>query len=365
MTIAPVLHLESILPGLASEPTREQAVPGLSPQAEAERREDRVELSEAGRALVAAAKSLPRQGQVDSGGAVHGLAASEAQVEAADPQAVQVEGVEIPDLRALAGASGKPESDAQGVGEGDEERKANPTAEKTASGRELSEEEQAEVEQLKERDREVRAHEQAHVVAGGRYVRGGIQFEYEIGPDGRRYAVGGEVSIDTSPVPEDPEATLQKAETIRRAALAPAQPSGQDRRAAAAASRMEAEARQELLVERLEEDEAEGPGPASEAEAQGLEAGGKTGGSDAERAGAEGDNGPAVSDGTDEADRAPFPVSETPVEHAARKRPQGVGGAGGDDGPPGGLDGFTPAAMGPVIRLEYGVRPGQVVDVYG
>ena len=117
----------------------------------------------------------------------------------------------------------------------------------------LGKEEQQAVEQLKRRDREVRTHEHAHVAAGGQYVRGGIQYEYETGPDGKRYAVGGEVSIDTTPVSGDPEATIRKAQTIRRAALAPAQPSAQDRRAAAAASQMEARARQEMLTEQRQE----------------------------------------------------------------------------------------------------------------
>ena len=45
------------------------------------------------------------------------------------------------------------------------------------------------------------------------------------GPDGQRYAIGGEVPIDLSAVPGNPQATLQKALTIRRAALAPTDPS--------------------------------------------------------------------------------------------------------------------------------------------
>ena len=111
---------------------------------------------------------------------------------------------------------------------------------------ELSADEKRELDKLKARDREVRAHEAAHKAAAGSLARGGAQFETETGPDGRRYAVGGEVSIDTSRVPGDPEATLHKAQTIRRAANAPVQPSAQDRAVAAQETRMEAEARQEL-----------------------------------------------------------------------------------------------------------------------
>lgn len=115
---------------------------------------------------------------------------------------------------------------------------------------ELSDEEKREVEELKRTDREVRAHEQAHLAAGGHYVRGGANFEYETGPDGRRYAVGGEVSIDTTPVRGDPEATIRKMQVVRKAALAPAQPSPQDRSVAAKASTVETQARQELAQQR-------------------------------------------------------------------------------------------------------------------
>ena len=79
---------------------------------------------------------------------------------------------------------------------------------------------------------------------------GAPTFQYVTGPNGRRYAVGGEVRIDTSPVKGDPEATLLKAQQIRRAALAPATPSAQDRSVAATASSLESQARQELLREK-------------------------------------------------------------------------------------------------------------------
>jgi hypothetical protein len=116
----------------------------------------------------------------------------------------------------------------------------------------LSEEEQRDVERLKKRDREVRAHEQAHLAAAGSYATGGPTYEYDRGPDNRQYAVGGEVQIDTSPE-EDPEATIRKAQTVRRAAQAPAEPSPQDRSVAASAARMESQARQELSKQRQEE----------------------------------------------------------------------------------------------------------------
>jgi hypothetical protein len=122
----------------------------------------------------------------------------------------------------------------------------------------LTEEEQQEVDKLKDRDHEVRTHEQAHKAAAGGHASGGPSYEYQTGPDGKRYAVGGEVKIDTSPVRDDPQATIKKAQVIRQAAMAPAEPSGQDRRVAAEASRMEAEALQELTQQRVEEMGGEG-----------------------------------------------------------------------------------------------------------
>jgi hypothetical protein len=122
----------------------------------------------------------------------------------------------------------------------------------------LTEEEKQEVTELQKRDREVRAHEQAHIAAGGQYITGGASFEYETGPNGRRYAVGGEVSIDTSEVKGDPEATIQKMRVVRKAALAPAKPSAKDRSVAATASQKEAEARQELAKQKREEAKQQG-----------------------------------------------------------------------------------------------------------
>lgn len=116
------------------------------------------------------------------------------------------------------------------------------------------EQEQQEIRELAARDREVRSHEQAHAAVGGKYA-GSPVYEFVRGPDGVSYAVGGEVSIDTSPIPGDPEATIAKAQQIRRAANAPAEPSPQDRRVAAEASLMEADARAELRQERVIESE--------------------------------------------------------------------------------------------------------------
>lgn len=104
----------------------------------------------------------------------------------------------------------------------------------------------AAVAQLKATDRAVRAHEAAHIAAGGSYVSGAASYTYQVGPDGQRYAVGGEVSIDTSPE-ATPAATIRKMETVRAAALAPADPSATDRAVAASAAQVAAQARAEQL----------------------------------------------------------------------------------------------------------------------
>jgi SprA-related family. len=124
-------------------------------------------------------------------------------------------------------------------------------AERGADGKDLNEEEKAEVKELKARDQEVRTHEQAHISASGGLSMGGASYERQRGPDGRMYAVGGEVQIDTSEG-TSPEDTISKAQQIRRAALAPAEPSGQDRQVAARAAQMEADARQEKAKEAAE-----------------------------------------------------------------------------------------------------------------
>ncbi len=118
--------------------------------------------------------------------------------------------------------------------------------------KELTTEEKKDVEKLKRRDNQVKAHEMAHVAAGAGLVRGGPNYEYEVGPDGKRYAVEGEVSIDTSQE-RKPEATIAKMQRVKRAALAPSEPSGTDRAVASQASRTEGKARAELLEEKIRE----------------------------------------------------------------------------------------------------------------
>lgn len=122
-----------------------------------------------------------------------------------------------------------------------------------------------EVRQLAARDREVRAHEQAHAAVGGQYA-GAPSYEFTRGPDGISYAVAGEVSIDTSKVPNDPQATIEKAQQIRRAAYAPSEPSVTDRRVAAEATQLEAKARAEIRQQQVSEARARVAGEAEQDE---------------------------------------------------------------------------------------------------
>jgi len=122
----------------------------------------------------------------------------------------------------------------------------------------LTAEQHAEVARLAQTDRQVRAHEQAHIAAAGAVARSGPSFTYATGPDGQLYAVGGEVSIDTSAVPGDLRATIRKAEIIQAAANAPADPSPQDRQVAAAAAQMAMQARLELAAQEAEKAQEEG-----------------------------------------------------------------------------------------------------------
>lgn len=119
-------------------------------------------------------------------------------------------------------------------------------------GQELSDKDLREVEKLKKRDLEVKAHEMAHVSAGGQYIRSSVNFEYKKGPDGKKYAVGGDVSIDMALIPGDPNATISKMQVVKKAALAPLNPSSADLKVAAKATRLEAKARIEASTEQAQ-----------------------------------------------------------------------------------------------------------------
>lgn len=132
-------------------------------------------------------------------------------------------------------------------------------------------EQQAEVDQLKKIDREVRQHEMAHLAAGAGMVTSGASYTYTRGPDGLNYAVAGEVGIDTSSG-RTPEESIARAERIQAAALAPADPSPQDRSVAAQAAQMAAQARQEIAA-REQEKAGEAAAPRGESTESGQPSG--------------------------------------------------------------------------------------------
>jgi len=104
------------------------------------------------------------------------------------------------------------------------------------------------ISQLQQRDKEVRAHEAAHSAVGGSFT-GAPSYSFDTGPDGKRYATEGEVSVDLSSVQGDPQATIAKMKVVHAAALAPVNPSVQDTRVASTATQLGLQAQSELLVE--------------------------------------------------------------------------------------------------------------------
>lgn len=134
---------------------------------------------------------------------------------------------------------------------GQESKPSSSQTPKGIDGQELTEEEQQKVKEMKERDEEVRVHENAHKSAGGQYAAAPT-YTYETGPDGKRYITDGEVSIDIGEE-KDPQATIEKMQVVKRAAMAPAEPSGQDRKVYQEANQKEAAARQELAEDKKEE----------------------------------------------------------------------------------------------------------------
>lgn len=109
---------------------------------------------------------------------------------------------------------------------------------KPTAAKELTPEQQRQVAELARIDLAVRAHEAAHLRVGAGVVTSGANFSYTYGPDGRSYAVAGEVGIDTAPE-DEPEANIDKGQRIQIVALAPAEPSPQDYRIAAIGGRIE------------------------------------------------------------------------------------------------------------------------------
>lgn len=134
---------------------------------------------------------------------------------------------------------------------GERPDKPNQPGATSSTGEPLSKEQEAQVRDLKKRDAEVKAHEQAHAAVGGAYASA-PKYTYTRGPDGKKYAVGGEVQIDTSPE-RTPDATIRKMDVVIRAALAPAEPSSQDRSVARMAQQQRIEAQQQLAQQQADE----------------------------------------------------------------------------------------------------------------
>ena len=115
-------------------------------------------------------------------------------------------------------------------------------------GKPLAPEQERIVEKLAARDRDVRAHEAAHLAVAGALANG-VQYTYELGPDGKLYAIAGDVKI-TVPGGLSPEQELADARQLRAAAEAPSDPSGQDMTVASQANEMEAEALAEIAKQK-------------------------------------------------------------------------------------------------------------------
>ena len=69
----------------------------------------------------------------------------------------------------------------------------SPSKASTQAPKELDLEQQRQVDELKLRDQEVRAHEAAHMAAAGGLLIRAANFSYQKGPDEKNYAVAGEV----------------------------------------------------------------------------------------------------------------------------------------------------------------------------
>lgn len=117
--------------------------------------------------------------------------------------------------------------------------------EKAKTSGDLTPEQKQEVAELKARDAEVRAHEQAHIAAAAGISTSAPNYTFQEGPDGKKYAIGGEVSVSV-PQTGDPETDISNAEIMRNAAMAPSDPSPQDRSVARNAAKIIADAERKL-----------------------------------------------------------------------------------------------------------------------
>lgn len=86
------------------------------------------------------------------------------------------------------------------------------------------------LEKFKQTDTNIRSHEQIHASIG--HTTAPIAYTYQKGPDGKMYAVGGSVRLDTS-IPNDPKAAAFKLDMLQKAASGPTDSSAADNTIAA------------------------------------------------------------------------------------------------------------------------------------
>jgi len=132
------------------------------------------------------------------------------------------------------------------INETQDDENANDSSESNSRHKDIQQERV--INELQRRDKEVRSHELAHAAVGGSFT-GAPNYSFETGPDGQRYAVGGEVSVDLSVVAGNPTATIAKMQKVHAAALAPANPSAQDTQVAANAIQIILQAQSELQLQ--------------------------------------------------------------------------------------------------------------------
>ncbi|QOY52615.1 putative metalloprotease CJM1_0395 family protein [Candidatus Sulfurimonas baltica] len=118
--------------------------------------------------------------------------------------------------------------------------------EKSKSSKELSQDEKRLVGDLQARDMEVRSHEAAHQSGGA--ATGGASYTYQQGPDGKMYAIGGEVSVSMRGG-STPDESIRNAMAVIASAMAPSDPSSQDFAVASSARVMMMKAQQQKSKE--------------------------------------------------------------------------------------------------------------------
>ena len=111
---------------------------------------------------------------------------------------------------------------------------------------EMTLEQANELKRMQSQADKVVSHEGAHAMIGGTLMLGGPVYQYELGPDGEVYETAGQSRIDMSPIAGNPQGTIFKMQHVKRAAMAPLNPSGADRVVASQADQIENQARKHL-----------------------------------------------------------------------------------------------------------------------